>query len=103
MATDPLRRSRFRLPWRTADRIARDLDDELRFHVDMRIAELVAGGASEDAARRLALSEFGDLASLRRDCTAEDARAERGTRWRLWLDDLLTDLAHAAMRANGDA
>ena len=30
----------FRLPWRTAQRISEDVDDELHFHIAMRAEEL---------------------------------------------------------------
>ena len=34
----------FRLPWANAANIAKDVDDELRFHLEMRAAELTASG-----------------------------------------------------------
>jgi hypothetical protein len=38
------RRRVFRLPWRTARHIQLDLDEEIAFHCEMRLAELVAQG-----------------------------------------------------------
>ena len=38
-----------RLAGRDATRVREDFDDEVRFHLDMRIAELIAAGASRDA------------------------------------------------------
>ncbi|HKW11626.1 MAG TPA: permease prefix domain 1-containing protein, partial [Gemmatimonadaceae bacterium] len=64
---DRSRRS-FRFPWRSASRIRADVDEELTFHFDMRAAELVAGGMSEEEARREAEREFGDVEFTRRYC-----------------------------------
>ena len=44
MAFPPGIRRMFRFPWRTRTQIAHDVDDELRFHLDMQIEELVARG-----------------------------------------------------------
>jgi len=38
-----------------------DIDKELPFHIDARVADLVASGASPDEARRQALVEFGGV------------------------------------------
>ncbi|HEX3865916.1 MAG TPA: ABC transporter permease, partial [Gemmatimonadaceae bacterium] len=49
----------FQLPW-SAERVERDLTDEMRVHLDMRIDELRALGVSETNARVEALRRFGD-------------------------------------------
>lgn len=54
-----------------------DVDDELRFHLDERVEELVAGGMPRDAARRTALDEFGDVAAVSDELYAIDGRAAR--------------------------
>src|SRR5262249_1813320 len=54
----------FRLPL-SAAQLRRDLDDEIRFHLDMRIAELRAKGMSEDEAERAALAQFGNPDELK--------------------------------------
>ena len=92
----PLRRfPRFTLPWRSAERVARDLDDELAFYLDMRAQELAERGMAPDEARRAARAEFGDLEFTRRYCRALDLGGERASRRRLWLDDLRQDVALA--------
>ena len=48
--------------------VDRELDRELRFHLEHRIAELVAAGESPEAARRSAMREFGSLATIRDQC-----------------------------------
>jgi predicted permease len=57
----------FRLP-STEDRLARDLDDEVAFHVERRVARLVADGVPYDEARAEALRRFGDVDDLRTYC-----------------------------------
>ena len=56
------------------------MDAELRFHFDARVADLTTGGISPDAARRRALDEFGDVASISRGLREIDSRvaARRG-------------------------
>ncbi len=45
-----------------------DVTDEIRFHVDMRVAEYVARGMPEDEARRRAAERFGDADRARDSC-----------------------------------
>jgi len=57
---------RWRWRWLAARRAAeRDLDDELRSHIEMRTAELRAAGMSEAAALREARKRFGNQAAIR--------------------------------------
>jgi putative ABC transport system permease protein len=44
------------------------LDAELRFHLDRRIADLVAGGMAPEEARRRAQLEFGGLEQVKEEC-----------------------------------
>ncbi|HEV3278331.1 MAG TPA: ABC transporter permease [Terriglobia bacterium] len=44
------------------------LDSELRFHLDQRIAALVAGGMSQEEALRQARLEFGGLDQVKEEC-----------------------------------
>ena len=44
------------------------LDAELRFHLDQRIADLVAGGMAPEEARRQARLEFGGLEQMKEEC-----------------------------------
>jgi predicted permease len=65
------------------DRLERDLDRELRFHVDEDTRRLVAAGVPQAEARRRALASFGGLEPMK-----EATRGARGTRWleHLWQD-----------------
>jgi len=47
--------------WRTRSRRERDLDDELRFHVESQIRDLIDEGVPEPEARRRALAAFGSI------------------------------------------
>ncbi|HUR19669.1 MAG TPA: ABC transporter permease [Vicinamibacterales bacterium] len=67
-------------------RLERDLDKELRFHVESRTDDLTSQGVDPVEARRRALAEFGCY-----EPTKEAARDARGTRW---LGDLWQDLRY---------
>ena len=64
-----------------------DLDDEIRFHIETRAAELEESGVSPTDARAQARREFGSVARM-----GEDSRAA----WQFrWLEDLAADLRYA--------
>lgn len=69
-----------------------DIDEELRLHVDMRVAELMAEGLDAEAARRTALRQFGDLEATRRYCRQQDEALEGETQRGLLLLDVFQDL-----------
>src|SRR5262245_45890500 len=68
------------------DRLERQLDAELRDHIERLVADYVAEGASEAEARRQAALEFGGLDQVKELC-----RDARGTRW---FHDLLQDIRY---------
>lgn len=68
-------------------RLERDLDSELRFHMEQQVADKVGAGMTEDEARRTTRLEFGGLAQIKEDC-----RESRGT---LWVASVLQDLRFA--------
>src|SRR6266446_1228468 len=68
-------------------RFQSDLDDEIRFHIETRAAELEQSGISGPDALAQARREFGSIALAQ-----EDSRAA----WQFrWLQDLAVDLRHA--------
>ncbi len=75
--------------------VARELDDELAFHLDMRTRRLIETGMAPEAARREALRQFGDLDAVRDDCLTMDQERERAMRRANVLDELRQDLAYA--------
>lgn len=74
-------------PWKRRQ-MERDLERELRHHIEAREEDLIASGVSEEHARRQAALEFGGL-----------VQAKEETRetwiWR-WLDNFANDLRFAA-------
>lgn len=68
-------RLRLRVPLHLTEK---DLDDEVRFHIESRTAELVRTGLSPDEAERRARLEFGSPERVKEDC--RDARFGRVTR-----------------------
>jgi putative ABC transport system permease protein len=67
-------------------RMERELDRELRDHIERQTADYVAGGMSEAEARRRARLEFGGLEGVKEEC-----RDARGTRL---ASDLVQDLRY---------
>jgi putative ABC transport system permease protein len=85
----------FRLPWRTVDQIDREVEEELRFHLDMRVEELVGLGVPPAEARRRAESEFGDVEEAGASLRGTDARQEAATARAEWWDGLERDVRFA--------
>ncbi len=91
----------FRLPLST-DRVVREIDEEIAFHVDERTEDLVARGIPRDTAREQALREFGDLDAARAEIGNIDRRRVRRTLRVNWWGDFAQDLRYgtrAALRA----
>ncbi|HLU26378.1 MAG TPA: ABC transporter permease [Longimicrobiales bacterium] len=65
----------------------RELDEELRFHLDMQTEEYIRRGMDPAEARRQAVLRLGGLAQVR-----EATRDARGVRW---LDDVVADTRYA--------
>jgi len=90
-------RRTFRLPWRGRAQIDRDIDDEVAFHLEMRISALCASGLTPEAARAEALRRFGDTEEFRDYCQTIDApyaRRALASRWaKGWMQDV-----HFALR-----
>ena len=76
------------LNWVRRRRLEDDLDRELRYHLDRRVADLIAAGLSEADAWRRARLELGGPAQVR-----EEVRDVWLTRW---LRDFLYDLRFSA-------
>ncbi len=73
-----------------------DVNDELRFHLDMRAAEYRARGMAPDDARRLAERRFGDEQRARAECVSIDKTAARVTHRGASLASLGQDIQYAA-------
>ena len=54
--------------WRRPDEMVREVETELRFHIEMRIRANVEQGMRPDDAQRAALQSFGDFEQVRNNC-----------------------------------
>src|SRR5256714_6915691 len=73
---------------------AADVDAELEFHLVSRAEELRGEGLSPDEARRKALKEFGDLASVQREVRQLERSYARRRSLLDWLADVGGGVAH---------
>ena len=76
--------------------VAADVDDEMAFHLEQRVAELVAAGMAPEAARAEAMRRIGDLEALKRACVSIGEAHEGARRRRAWLGALAADARLAA-------
>src|SRR5215510_14520001 len=80
--TAPLRlRSLFR-----RRQVEQELDEELRYHIDRQIEELIAKGLPEEEARHAALLAMGGVERRKEEC--RDMRRVR------WIEDLIQDVRY---------
>jgi predicted permease len=75
-----------------------DVDDELRFHLDMRIADFERRGHSREDAERLARAQFGDVGEIRDWLTHHDRQRQRREVRIEIMDSLMQDVRYAARR-----
>ena len=79
----------------SVDKLERDLDDEMQFHIDMRAAEFQARGMSPEDARAEALRRFGDADDLRDYCKSIEVPHMRRIHFREWAESLAHDLRYS--------
>src|SRR4051812_31484955 len=89
----------FRLPRMNAANIAKDVDDELRFHVEMRAAELMATGLDAESAMAEAWRSFGSASEVREHAVAVNATVVRRARALEWLAGMAQDARFALRQA----
>ncbi len=77
----------FRLPF-SRDRLRRDLDTELNFHLEGRIEELVAGGMPREDAEREARSRFGNRERVEAEMERIDLSTHRQRALRERLEEI---------------
>ena len=78
--------------WKPA--LAREVDEELEFHVEMRARELMAQGVAEGEARTAARHRLGDTPELRRTLRRAGKDRDRAMRRTEWLAELRQDLLY---------
>jgi predicted permease len=73
-----------------------DIDDELAFHFQTRIAELTEQGLTAEAARARALAEFGNVSHVRDGLRTIDHRMRKRRDRVEWLDGWRQDVVYSA-------
>ena len=87
--------------WRRYLRLVRpnvpaDVDDELAFHIEMRVERNITLGMSPEEARRDALERFGEIAGVRSRLVEHDRRKDARRERAEYFADLTQDLAFGA-------
>ena len=77
----------------------KEVDSELRFHIEERIKGYIASGMSLEQAQRAALERFGDIALVRQECARLLSEDRRQQRRRNWIEDFRQDLRFAVRAA----
>jgi predicted permease len=90
--TPPLWRRYLRF-WRND--VDADVDDEIRFHLDMRRLDFEARGLPADDAQRAAAARFGDIARITDTLRNHDRRRERRRQRSDAVHDLVNDVRYA--------
>ena len=93
---EPGRRPRWPL---SATRVRSDVREEIAFHIDERIRELVDGGMAPEAARAQAAREFGSVDAATSELEAIGQRRLRRERLGHWWSDFRHDLRFALRSA----
>jgi predicted permease len=86
--------------WRRYDRLlgpdpASDVREELRFHMEAKVSDLIAQGWQEDAARKDAERQFGSVSALEREGRRIGGRMEHRKRLREYCRDVVKDVRFA--------
>src|SRR5215216_2975354 len=76
--------------------VSDEVDTELSFHLEMRVAEYVARGMSPEEARRRALARFGEMRPVRAECVDIGYRRRRTMRRAEVMETVRQDLRFAA-------
>lgn len=71
-----------------------DVDEELRFHLELSVERLVHGGMSPEAARAEALRRFGDVARYRDTCVELSRQREQAMDRARWWGALVQDVRY---------
>ncbi|MBC7897977.1 MAG: ABC transporter permease [Cytophagaceae bacterium] len=79
---------------RTEAQVARDVEAEVEFHLQMKASELEAGGLDPSAAAHQARRAFGDVERATHSLVAQEASFEQTRRRAAWLDEWRRDAAH---------
>lgn len=83
----------FRVPF-TPDQISREVDEELAFHLETRVQQLMSAGWTRERAHAEALRQFGDIAPVRESMVTLDQQRERETRRINMMSELQQDIVY---------
>src|SRR6185436_10910013 len=72
-----------------------DVSEELSFHLEMRVRELVAQGETPERARELSLERFGNYRQSQLECLAIDERLGQRRVRANWMKQLKQDIGYA--------
>jgi putative ABC transport system permease protein len=75
--------------------INQEVDEEIRFHIEMRTRELVDKGLDPRIAREMVLARLGDAARLKRTCVDIGRKRDREMRLTQWIEELRDDVRFA--------
>jgi hypothetical protein len=89
-----MRRSLRSWLWRVP--VMQEVDEEIRFHIEMRTRELVDKGMDPRIAREMVLARLGDVNRLRRTCVDLGRKRDREMRLTQWVEEFRDDVRFAA-------
>jgi len=84
----------FRIPFQQ-QRIEEDVDDELTFHIELRVERLMERGMPEEDARREALRQFGAVDVIKESCVTLDNERVRAMNRASFFTNLRQDVTYA--------
>ena len=79
----------------SARTVGREIDEEIRFHIESRVADLIRRGMPVGEASARALREFGDVTESRRELNRLETRRRARERWLVRWESLRQDAAYA--------
>jgi putative ABC transport system permease protein len=85
--------------WRS--NVAADVENELRFHIEMRVEEYMRRGVSEQEARQAVMTRLGDVDAARNECIALGEVRETQARRADFFDGLRADVSFALRSLGG--
>ena len=87
--------------WLSRVEITQEVDEEIAFHIEMRVRELVERGLDERVARELVLARVGDVGRLKRTCVDLGRKRDREMRMTRWLEEFRADVTSALRQMKG--
>ncbi|HEX8702731.1 MAG TPA: ABC transporter permease [Myxococcaceae bacterium] len=74
--------------------LEQDVDEELRFHLELSVERLVKSGMAPEAAREEALRRFGDVTHYREQCVEQSRQREQAMGRARWWGALVQDVRY---------